>query len=294
MFARVNDTRLYYETHGQGLPMLLMHGGLGLDHTYFFPWLAPLGSQMELICYDHRGCGRSERPQDMSGISHATWAEDADALRAHLGHDRMVLFGHSYGGFLAQEYALRYAEHLAGLILCCTAPALDYLDVILANATARGTAEQLEALEAVMSGTVTEDAEWQKRWMTYLPLYFRKYDPAFGDAMDGRTLYSAAALNHGNAHCLPVFNTLDRLSRISVPTLILSGAHDWITPPAQGGERIHARLLNSELVVFEESGHFPFLEERDAFLQAVRDWTACRGREAPRRPTWGSALGAER
>ena len=215
--------------------MLMMHGGPGLDHTYFTPWFDALRSQMEIIYYDHRSNGRSERPDSMAGISHDTWVEDADALRAQLGHDRIILFGHSYGGGLALEYALKYGDHLAGLVLCCTAPAFDYLDVILENARARGTAEQLKAFEAVLSGTLREDAEWQKMWMTYLPLYFKAYDPVVGAAMDKRTVYSVAAQNHANAHCLPEFNTLDQLSKIETPTLVISGREDWITPPAQAG-----------------------------------------------------------
>ncbi len=274
MYARVNGTQLYFQTRGQGAPMMMMHGGPGLDHTYFLPWCDALGSQMELIYYDHRMNGRSERPESPTDISHDTWIDDANALRAQLGHDRIILFGHSYGGGLALEYALKYGDHLAGLVLCCTAPAFDYLDVILENAQARGTEEQLRALEAVLSGTLEEDAEWRKKWMTYLPLYFKKYDPAVGAAMDKQTVYSVAAQNNANLNCLPSFNVLDRLSAITTPTLIISGREDWITPPAQTGARLQDGLPNSEWVVFEESGHFPFIEETGPFVQTISDWFA--------------------
>lgn len=274
MYAQVNNAKLYFQVRGQGIPMLMMHGGPGLDHTYFLPWFDALCEQLEIIYYDHRCNGRSERPQSMAEISHDTWIADADALRAQLGHDRIILFGHSYGGALALEYALKYGDHLAGLVLCCTAPVFDYMDVILGNAQARGTAEQLKAIEAVLNGTIQEDAEWRKMWMTYLPLYFKEYDPTVGTAMDGRTFYSAAAQNHANAHCLPLFNTLDQLCKIETPTLVISGREDWITPPAQAGDRIHAGLPNSESVVFEESGHFPFIEETGPFMQRISDWVA--------------------
>ena len=106
MIADVGDTRLFYQTAGNGSPILLMHGGLGLDHTCFLPWLEPLADdRTQLIFYDHRGNGRSERPADWNAVTHLTWADDADALRAHLGHERVVALGHSYGGFLALEYA---------------------------------------------------------------------------------------------------------------------------------------------------------------------------------------------
>ena len=110
--------------------------------------------------------------------------------------------------------------------------------------------------------------------MTYLPLYFKDYDPAVGVAMDKKMAYSAAAQNHANTHCLLSFNTLDQLGKIETPTLVISGREDWITPPAQGGERIHSGLPNSKSVVFEESGHFPFIEETGPFMELVSDWVA--------------------
>jgi proline iminopeptidase len=274
MFAQVNGTELYYHTHGQGRPMLLMHGGLGLDHTAMPPTFDALGDEYTLIYYDHRGNGRSARPASFDGITHDTWADDADALRAQLGYDRIIVFGHSYGGFLAQEYALRYGDHLAGLILCCTAPAIDYMDVVQANALARGTPAQLAALTVAFSRPLADETEWRATWRTLMPLYFKHYDPQVGAAMDAATIYSAAAWNHVNANCLPVFNTLARLGEIDVPTLVISGAVDWITPPAQGGERLRAGIPNAELVVFEESGHWPFLEESERFQQVVRDWVS--------------------
>ena len=161
--ASVNEAELFFERFGKGVPILVMHGGLGLDHTYFRSWLDKLGEHAELIFYDHRGNGRSTRAVSLAGVDHATFAADADQLRAHLGLDRIIVLGHSYGGFLAQEYASRYGSeggHLAGLILCSTAPALDSMPVTQANMIAR-------------------------------------------------------------------------LHEIKVPTLVISGADDWITPPSK-------------------------------------------------------------
>ena len=273
MFANVNDVQLYYETAGAGPAMLLMHGGLGLDHTCFPDTFKKLEDQAEIIYYDHRGNGRSERV-NFDGVTHETFAADADALRAHLGHEKIILFGHSYGGFLAQEYALRYQDRLAGLILCDTAPVLDYMDVVQANAGARGTPDQLAALGQAFGRPMTDDADFQAIWKSLTPLYFHDYDPAVGAAMDAKTSYSAAAWNHVNAHCLPVFNVLEQLGQINVPTLVISGADDWITPLEQGGQRIHDTLPNSELVVFDKSGHWPFIEEQEKFVATLSAWLA--------------------
>ena len=254
--------------------MLLMHGGSGLDHTYFRPWLDTLSDQVQLIYYDQLGQGRSTRPESYEGISMSTWADEADALRASLGFDRIILLGHSFGGFIAQEYALRHGDHLDGLILCDTAPVLDYQDVIMANAQSRGTPEQVQAVIAGLSAPVADDASFQQLWTTILPLYFNTYDPKVAKQMDDATQYSAQGFNQGMGVCLPTFNVLSRLGEITVPTLVMAGRHDWITPPPQAAERLHAGLPNSKLVIFEESGHFPFIEEHDKFVTTVSDWVS--------------------
>ncbi|MEO8954248.1 MAG: alpha/beta fold hydrolase [Ktedonobacteraceae bacterium] len=272
MQAHINNHEVFYTTQGHGRPMLLMHGGSGLDHTYFRPWLDTLSEQVQLIYYDQFGQGRSTRPENFDDISMETWIDEADALRAALGHDKMILLGHSYGGFIAQEYALRYGEHLDGLILCDTAPVIDYFDVVMANANARGTSEQVAALVAGLSAPVADDASWRKLWVTILPLYFNTLDPKVAAALDEATVYSAGAYNQGMGKLLPTFNVLARLGEITVPTLVMVGKDDWITPPAQAAERLHAGLPNSQLVRFEDSGHFPFIEENEKFVATVRDW----------------------
>jgi proline iminopeptidase len=228
---------------------------------------------IELIYYDHRGHGRSVRPQGFEGIGVDTWADDAEALRKYLGHERIILYGHSFGGFIAQEYALRYRDHLDGLILDSSIPALDYSDVIIANAKAWGTEEQVQMLIKAFTEPMTDDIAMRQGHKTILPLYFNNYNPEIGEAMNEKMIYNAAAFNHGN-RCFLNYNTLSRLHEIKVPTLITAGRHDFITPPAQGAERLHKLIPNSKLVIFEDSGHFPFVEEQEKFLNVAADWAA--------------------
>ena len=277
MQADINGNAVSYTTLGQGRPMLFVHGGAGLDHTYFRPWLDPLSDQFQLIYYDQLGQGCSTRPASYVEIGIDTWADEIDALRAFLGHDRMILFGHSFGSFIAQEYALRHGNHLDGLILCDTTPVLDYQDVTMMNAQMRGTSEQVQAVVKLFTEPVADDAAFRHLWMKILPLYFHHYDPWVGTAMDITTHYSAEAFNQAARNCVPTFNTLSRLSEIAAPTLILAGRHDWIMPPTQGAERIHAAVPSSKVVIFENSGHFPFIEEADPFVATVKDWIASLG-----------------
>lgn len=131
--ASINRNNLFYVTAGEGLPCLVMHGGLGFDHTYLHPSLEPLGDTLHLIFYDHRGNGRSGRP-DKETMTHVQFAADTDALANHLGFDKMAVIGHSYGGFIALEFALRYPQRLSHLILLDTAPTFNYYEEIIENA----------------------------------------------------------------------------------------------------------------------------------------------------------------
>lgn len=219
MRALVNRTELFYTIEGQGCPMLLMHG-MGFDHTLFRPWLDPLGDRLQLVYFDSRGSGRSSRLEGFERVTIETLVEDADALRTQLGFDRVVLYGHSFGGYPALEYARRHADHLAGLIQDCTAPAFDYQPVMHANARARGTAEQVQQIVDGFSGQMLDDEAMCRTWKSILPLYFHRYDPALGGKMVNQMRFSAAAFNHFGRF-IPSMNMVDRLDEITTPTLVL-------------------------------------------------------------------------
>jgi proline iminopeptidase len=170
--------------------------------------------------------------------------------------------------------ALTAAFILAGLVLLCTAPALDYGDVIMENAKRIATPEQLAAVGKIFAGEVRTDEDLRSVWSVIFPLYFVKYDPKLAAELDRVGSYSGAYHHRAFADLIPAYNMLPRLGEVRVPTLVASGRHDWITPVAQGGERLHRGIPRSELVVFEQSGHYPFIEEQPAFLAALRRWMA--------------------
>jgi proline iminopeptidase len=264
--ARLSDTELFYVEFGEGLPCLVMHGGLGFDHTSLHPWLDPLGEDMHLIYYDHRSNGRSGRPPSET-LTFEQLCADADALREHLSFEKVAVLGWSFGGFIALEYALRYPERLSHLILLHSAPAFDYAEEIEANARRKGaTQEQLEALEA----SVDNEAEFWHLWKLIEPLYFHTFDADLAERMMGKTIVSVEAAEAGEA-ITEGWDLTSRLSEISAPTLILVGRDDFICPPSQA-MIMHEGIPNSELVVFERSGHAAHVEEPESFFDAVRGW----------------------
>jgi proline iminopeptidase len=272
--AHVGGGTLYYDTVGAGPPVLVMHGGLGWDHSYMRPWLDPLAAGATLVYYDHMGNGRSGEPAEWGVVTHATWADDADRLRAHLGHERIVVFGHSYGGFLAQEYALRYPDRVAGLILANTAPSFAHAPLAVDNARARGTPEQVAAVLGLIAAPAVDDAALAAAMRAALPLYFRRPSAAPVSEIAARMHYRAGAFNRAFFGCAATFATDDRLPTLETPTLVLGGADDWVMPAAVGAERLARLIPGAELVVFGRSGHLPFVEEPEAFCATVGAWLA--------------------
>jgi proline iminopeptidase len=267
--VHLNGTELFYVEVGEGLPCLVMHGGLGIgDHSVLHPWLDPLGDVLRLVYYDHRGNGRSGRPPSET-ITFEQLCSDADALREHLGFEEVAVLGYSFGGFVALEYALRYPERISHLILLDTAPTFNYDEEIEANTRRKGaTQEQLEALDA----SAEDEAEFWRLWKVIEPLYFHTYDAELAECVMGKTLISVEAADAGDA-IVEDWDLTPRLGEISAPTLIVVGKDDFICPPSQA-KIMHEGVPNSELIVFEKSGHFTHVEEPEAFFDAVRGWLA--------------------
>jgi proline iminopeptidase len=165
------------------------------------------------------------------------------------------------------EYALRYPEHLGHLILLSTTPSFEHQEEIEANARRKGaTDEQLEALEA----SAEDDADMWRLWKVIEPLYFHAYDEDLAERVMGKTISSAYAAEAGDA-ILEGWDLAPRLGEISAPTLIVVGEDDFVCPPSRA-KIMHEGIPNSELVVLEESGHLPHVEELEAFSQAVKGW----------------------
>lgn len=265
--VNLNQTTLFYLETGGGPPCLVMHGGLGLDHTCLHPWLDPLGDMLHLVYYDHRGNGRSGRPP-VETLTHRQFVRDADAIREHLGFSRVTIMGHSYGGFIALEYALSYPGRVSRLILIDTAPAYNYGAEIRANL--RRKTPSPEMLAAFRAPVPLDDAGLERLFKRVLPLYFHRLDVRGAYRLFANTIWSASAAAR-NEVLLPGYNVTSRLHQIRAPVLILVGRDDFVCPPSQA-ELLHRHLPDSKLVVLEHSGHFPYAEEPDAFFDAVRTW----------------------
>jgi len=265
--AKLSQVDLFYREVGAGPPCLVMHGGLGLDHTCLHPWLDPLGRVLHLVYYDHRCNGRSGRPP-INTLTFPQLCEDADALREHLGFDRIAVMGHSFGGFIGLEYALRYPQHLSHLILADTSPSLKYGKEILANALQKCYSNDIIAM--LYAPPPANDAEMKRNFRTILPLYFHTYNAKLADIVFTKTTWSAEACRQSQL-LMAEYDVSKKLNEIRVPTLIIAGKDDFICPVSQAN-LIHRGIPNSDLLIIEQAGHFPYVERPDAFFNPVLQW----------------------
>jgi proline iminopeptidase len=192
-------------------------------------------------------------------------------LRKYLGIDKMILFGHSYGSFLAMEYAIRYQEYLSHLILVGTAPSYEFLDPCRERTIERlaryglDTPENRVLVEKWILGEFADEEEYNKFGETLKKIY-----PPHPERSN-EIINCFETANYTLKHCLLKYDVREGLGGIKVPTLVMNGVEDWDTVIEQA-ELVHKGIPNSDFVVFEKSGHEPYADETDHFLEALFDW----------------------
>ena len=148
----LDDGRLFYEVVGTGDPIIVVHGGPGLDHNYLRPGLDVLATSHALIYYDQRGTGRSDFPLDSASINLAAFVSDIDALRQVMGYDKVTVLGHSFGGLIAMAYAIAHPDNVTALILMDTAePGKRWQDEAARRQKAARTPEDSTQLAGLMA-----------------------------------------------------------------------------------------------------------------------------------------------
>jgi proline iminopeptidase len=278
MRAKLRDTEIYFDIEGMGLvpdgrvmrekPVaFVIHGGPGGDHSSFKPVFSPLAERMQLVYFDHRGQGRSARG-DPARYTLDQNVEDMEALRRHLGLGPIVSIGTSYGGMVALAHAARYPASVSHLIAVVTAAHGGFIKRAREILAERGTPEQREVSEPVWQGAMMDRAQMQRFYAVMGPLYSRRYDPAAAAASHERTLHEPEPLNRAFGGFLRDFDLRSELGRITAPTLVIAGRHDWICPP-EFSEEIARLVPRAELRIFENSSHSVRADEPQALLDAI-------------------------
>jgi proline iminopeptidase len=289
MFAAVRGTRIYFDVEGMGLvpdgrrmrerPVaMVIHGGPGGDHSGFKPGFSPLTARMQMVYFDHRGQGRSERG-DPASYTLDENVEDMEALRRHLGVGPIVSIGTSYGGMVAMAHAARYPDAVSHLVLIVTAAHGGFIPRAQAIMRERGTPEQQAVCKALWAGEFRTDEELRNYYAVMAPMYARSHDAAASDPARARAIHSPEALNRafGPDGFLRTFDLRGELPRITAPTLVLAGRHDWICPP-EFSEEIARLIPGADLRIFEGSSHSIRADEPEAMVDAILGFLVYRRR----------------
>ena len=281
MRAKVRDTEIWFDVEGAGLvpdgprmaerpPAFVIHGGPGGDHSGFKPAFSPLALRMQLIYFDHRGQGRSAKG-DPAKYTLDENVEDMEALRRHLGLGPIISIGTSYGGMVAMAHAARHPASVSHLVLVVTAAHAGFNARAREIVDQRGTPEQKEVCRQLWAGELNTIAKLRHYYDVMGPMYSRKYDAAAAAPARERGILTPEALNRAFAPGGFLRNGYDlrpELKRITAPTLILAGRHDWICAP-EFSEEIHRLIPGSELRIFEESSHSIRGDEPEKLIDAI-------------------------
>jgi proline iminopeptidase len=278
MRARIRDTEIYFDVEGSGLVvdgsrmrekpvMFVIHGGPGADHTSYKPSFSPLSQKVQLVYFDHRGQGRSARGAKETYTLENN-VEDMEALRQHLGLDKIVVLGSSYGGMVALSYAVRYPQNVSHLIVIATVPDSRFLQRAKEILAQRGTEEQNAIAQRLWDGTFDNEEQLREYFQVMAPMYSITHDPESRQKGWDRAILSADAINVAFGGFLRSYNVLDQLHKITSPTLVIGGRHDWICP-SEFSEEIAKAIPNADLRIFENSGHSVRADEPEALLDAI-------------------------
>jgi len=277
MRIAVNGVELFFDVYGPGLaargnelvdrPVIIaLHGGPGIDHSQFLPWLTPITDVAQLILVDHRGNGRSSRPP-VETRTLANMAHDLEDLRQALGLGRIVLLGMSFGGMLALTYAVTYPDNVAALIPCATAASNEALERALSGMHDMSSPDEREALARLRCGTIQSIEDLDRVFAALARFY--EYDPARTPPGGFKPVADIDMLNWFFARERHTYDVRPQLGKITAPTLVLTGRHDKIAPPF-ASEEILKGIAHAEQEIFEQSGHRLMREENAKFLRTVR------------------------
>ena len=246
---------LFVHEVGEGFPVIVLHGGPGLDHTHMSPWLDPLADEFRLLYVDERGQGRSDRV-DPASLSLDSFANDVDLLADALGLDGFALLGHSFGAIVATRHAIERGT-AAGYVISGGGDSSDaMLADVEASLQAMGNGAEAIAESWEHEKTVENDEEPRQLLDSQMPFHFHgEPPPGFSDRMVG----SPEVLRHFANQGYGDFDYVPQLGRVSKPTLVIVGEQDR-----------HEGITGSELAVVPEAGHMSFVEQPEAYFGPVR------------------------
>ena len=273
------DYKTWYRVVGDrekagAFPLLCLHGGPGGMWDYLEPIEAMTRTGRRVIFYDQLGCGNSDDPHNPSLHTVGLYVEEVDAVRQALGLERVHILGQSWGGMLAMEYALKQPTGIVSLILADTSASLPQWAAEMGRLAADLPLETQQALRKNLEQGTTDSLEYKLAYRVYTHRHICRLDPwpdcvTRGGEKPGGEVYHTM-WGPSEVHVTGTLKDWDitsRLDGIHIPTLVLGGRYDEATPVLT--EALHRGIRGSEWVIFENSAHFPHIEETESYLKVL-------------------------
>jgi proline iminopeptidase len=288
-FLNILGRKIWYESAGQGEPLVLIPGGVGGSHDYYHPYFSAFEKSFRVIYYDGFGRGSSERAKSPSEYSFDHDLDEIEALRQALHLGKIIVYGHSYGGFVAQGYALKYPNSVSKLVVSniftCAEDyqaSDDYLDAQLkiffpelwqqiAELRSRGLLANAPEIQEASSAYFLPVLEMQ---FFYDPANARFIAPLYTEHNFNAEEYYALVGPDADFKIAGEVGKLDfraQLSSIKVPFLVIAGRKDGVVLPRLSMQ-FKKYAPQAKFVMFERSGHYPFIEERPLFIKTMEDF----------------------
>ena len=275
VFVKADGAQLFCRVFGQGKPIVVIHGGPGLTQDYLLPPMARLKENNRVIFYDQRACGRSTGEINAGSIRIETFMDDLEAIRKAFGYAKITVLGHSWGAFLAMEYAIAHPESIEKMILLSSCPASSEDFSLFMDEWVKRTAPYQDELKAMRESKefIAGDPAMTEK---YYRLLYRAYcyNPEKANLLN--VYMSQKACINGekveeifmqNLFVKP-FNLHDQLKKVRIPTLIIHGDAD-IIPPATA-QKIHESIAGSKYILIKNCGHFPHVETPDELFNDLK------------------------
>ncbi|MGE6550441.1 alpha/beta fold hydrolase [Bacillus mycoides] len=280
-YLDISDIKHWYKIAGTAhntVPLIIVHGGPGGNHYVFERTLGMrLEEYLTVVYYEQRGCGRSGAPQDDNDYSINTLAGDLEELRKRLNINKVNLLGYSFGGQLCLEYALKYPEAVEKMVL--QAPLLDDYDEVY-NVQIEGflkvtEGKMKEQISIISKSEISLKEKNNQVWNIVDTevvdrLLFKNHE----FAKLNRSLWEESHLNNTGEMSKVIFETksivplIERINDLEQDTCVIVGVYDYNTG-VEMSKRITSHMKNSKLVIFENSAHFPDIEETDNVCETI-------------------------
>lgn len=268
MRTLINNSHLYVERIGRGPTLLFLHGGFGMDASYFRPFLDPLASDFDCIFLDVPGNGRSdELPAREITIDRIL--QNLEALRQQLGIAQWTVIGHSGGGLIAESYGLAHPDAVREVILLGSFGRIPFRAPEWIAAPQRfNLPAAAQAFDQFRAG-ITTDVAYRAACLAIAPLFFA--DPTQADLQRFEKVryrvvpFNAMFDNHG------VIDLLPRLKTLAMPLMAIHGRCDWRVPFLEA-ELVATAAPHGRFLLLEDAGHFPFFEKPHECMDAIREF----------------------